>query len=72
MQHNRTLIELELIEPPISRDELQALHLERLKWSVRHAYDNVSHCRKACDAAGVHPDDLRSLSDFGKFRFLNK
>lgn len=37
-----------------SRDELQALQLERLKWSLRHAYDNVPHYRRTFDAAGVH------------------
>ncbi|WP_432261046.1 phenylacetate--CoA ligase PaaK [Cupriavidus sp. TMH.W2] len=63
--------ELEPIERA-SRDELQALQLERLKWSVRHAYDNVPHYRKAFAAAGVHPDDLRSLSDLSKFPFLTK
>src|SRR5689334_530115 len=63
--------ELEPIERA-SRDELQALQLERLKWSVRHAYDNVPHYRKAFHAAGVHPDDLQSLSDLSKFPFLTK
>jgi phenylacetate-CoA ligase len=63
--------ELEPIERA-SRDELQALQLERLKWSVRHAYDNVPHYRKSFDAAGVHPDDLKSLSDLSKFPFLGK
>ncbi|WP_316153760.1 phenylacetate--CoA ligase PaaK [Cupriavidus sp. BIC8F] len=63
--------ELEPIERA-SRDELQALQLERLKWSVRHAYDNVPHYRKAFHAAGVHPDQLQSLSDLSKFPFLTK
>ncbi|AOY93784.1 phenylacetate--CoA ligase [Cupriavidus sp. USMAA2-4] len=63
--------ELEPIERA-SRDELQALQLERLKWSVRHAYDNVPHYRRAFDAAGVAPDDLKSLSDLSKFPFLVK
>lgn len=55
-----------------SRDELQALQLERLKWSLRHAYDNVAHYRAAFDAAGVHPDDLKSLSDLARFPFTDK
>ena len=38
-----------------SRDEIQALQLERLKWSVRHAYDNVPFYKNSFDAAGVHP-----------------
>ena len=46
-----------------SRDELQALQLERLKQTLRHAYENVAHYRRAFDEAGVHPDDLRQLSD---------
>lgn len=55
-----------------SRDELQALQLERLKWSLRHAYDNVAHYRRAFDEAGVHPDDLESLADLAKFPFTDK
>jgi phenylacetate-CoA ligase len=55
-----------------SRDELQALQLERMKWSLRHAYDNVPHYRAAFDAAGVHPDDLKSLADIAKFPFTDK
>lgn len=55
-----------------SRDEIAALQLERLKWSLRHAYDNVPHYRAKFDAAGVHPDDLHSLSDLAKFPFTVK
>ncbi|SOY66568.1 phenylacetyl-CoA ligase (plasmid) [Cupriavidus taiwanensis] len=71
VQRNPNPNELEPIERA-SRDELQALQLQRLKWSVRHAYDNVPHYRKAFAAAGVHPDDLQSLSDLSKFPFLTK
>ncbi len=55
-----------------SRDELQALQLERMKWTLKHAYDNVPHYRAAFDAAGVHPDDLKSLADIAKFPFTEK
>ena len=55
-----------------SRDEIEALQLVRLKWSLRHAYDNVPHYRQGFDAAGVHPDDLTSLSDLAKFPFTVK
>jgi phenylacetate-CoA ligase len=55
-----------------SRDELQALQLERLKWSLRHAYDNVPHYRASFDAAGVHPGDLTSLADLAKFPLTDK
>ncbi len=55
-----------------SRDELQALQLERLRWSLHHAYDNVQHYRAAFDAKGVHPDDLKSLADLSKFPFTSK
>src|ERR1700712_2802442 len=55
-----------------SRDELQALQLERLRWSLRHAYDNVAHYRAAFDAAGVHPDDLKTLADLSRFPFTDK
>src|SRR5262249_9992716 len=55
-----------------SADELRALQLERLRWSLAHAYDNVAHFRRAFEAAGVHPRDLRELADLGKFPFLTK
>jgi phenylacetate-CoA ligase len=55
-----------------SRDEISALQLQRLKWSLRHAYENVPHYRKSFDAAGVHPDDLRTLADIAKFPFTTK
>ena len=55
-----------------SRDEISSLQLERLKWSLRHAYDNVPHYRDKFDAAGVTPDDLSTLSDLAKFPFLVK
>jgi len=63
--------ELEPIERA-SRDELQALQLERLKWSLKHAYDNVPHYRRAFIEAGVHPDDLKTLADLAKFPFTEK
>ncbi len=55
-----------------SRDEIAALQLHRLRWSLKHAYDNVAHYRQAFDAAGVHPDDLKQLSDLRKFPFTTK
>ena len=55
-----------------STDELRALQLERLKWTVRHAYENVPHYRKAFTEKGVHPDDLKTLEDLAKFPFTSK
>jgi len=55
-----------------SRDEIQALQLERLRWSIRHAYDNVELYRRRFDEAGVHPDDCRSLDDLASFPFTTK
>ena len=55
-----------------SQDELRALQLGRLKWSLNHAYNNVEHYRRSFDLAGVHPDDLKQLSDLSKFPFLVK
>jgi phenylacetate-CoA ligase len=63
--------ELEPIETA-SRDELAALQLKRLRWSLAHAYDNVPHYRRKFDAAGVHPRDLKSLADLGRFPFTTK
>jgi phenylacetate-CoA ligase len=55
-----------------SLDELRTMQLERLRWSLRHAYDNVPHYRTAFDAAGIHPGDLKSLSDLAAFPFTTK
>jgi phenylacetate-CoA ligase len=71
VQRNPQPGELEAIERA-SRDELQALQLDRLRWSLRHAYDNVAHYRRAFDEAGVHPDDLKTLADLAKFPFTEK
>nr|WP_321248947.1 phenylacetate--CoA ligase PaaK [uncultured Ruegeria sp.] len=55
-----------------SIDEIRALQLDRLKWSVRHSYENVPMYRSRFDEAGVHPDDLQSLTDLAKFPFTYK
>jgi phenylacetate-CoA ligase len=53
-------------------EELRALQLDRLRWSLRHAYDNVRHYREVFDAAGVSPDDVREPADLAKFPFTDK
>ncbi|UWR44275.1 phenylacetate--CoA ligase PaaK [Phaeobacter inhibens] len=63
--------ELDLIEIA-SIDEIRSLQLDRLKWSLRHAYDNVPMYKQRFDEAGVHPDDLQQLSDLAKFPFTYK
>lgn len=55
-----------------SRDEISALQLERLKWSVKHAYDNVEHYKNSFDQVGVHPDDIQNLSDLPKLPLSQK
>ena len=55
-----------------SIDEIRTLQLDRLRWAVRHAYQNVAHYRRSFDARGAHPDDLRTLADLAKFPFLIK
>jgi phenylacetate-CoA ligase len=55
-----------------SRDELTALQLERLKWTVRHAYENVPFYRTSLDAQGIRPEDLRALEDLSAFPFTTK
>jgi len=60
---------------PIERasvDELRAVQLERLQWSVRHAYENVPHYTQALDAAGVHPSDIADLTDLSALPFTSK
>jgi phenylacetate-CoA ligase len=56
----------------MSLDELRAVQLDRLRWSLRHAYDNVPHYRRAFDAAGVHPDDCRELADLARYPTTTK
>ncbi len=55
-----------------SRDEIAALQLSRMQWSLRHAYDNSPFYRARFEAHGVHPDDLKSLADLAKFPFTTK
>jgi len=55
-----------------SLDEIQALQLERMRWSLNHAYQNVPFYRAKFDAAAVHPDDLKTLADLAKFPFTVK
>ncbi|MAB86010.1 MAG: phenylacetate--CoA ligase [Rhodobacteraceae bacterium] len=55
-----------------SRDEIEALQLERMRWSLTHAYTNVPHYKQSFDAAGVHPDNLKSLADLARFPFTLK
>jgi len=55
-----------------SRDEISALQLERMQSTLAHAYNNVPFYKQKFDDAGVHPDDLKSLSDLSKFPFTVK
>ncbi|WP_287497937.1 phenylacetate--CoA ligase PaaK [Pandoraea sp. CB10b_02] len=66
-----TALPLEPIEKA-SLDELRALQLERLKKTLRHAYDNSPVYRRKFDEAGVHPDDVSSLADLARFPFTTK
>ena len=52
--------------------DLKKLQLQRLRWTLQHAYDNVPHYRRKFDAAGVKPEDCRSLADLAKFPFTTK
>ena len=62
---------LESIEKA-SQDELRALQLERLQWTLDHTFTNVAPFRKKCEDRGVHPDDLKELSDLARFPFTVK
>jgi phenylacetate-CoA ligase len=55
-----------------SADELAARQLERLQWTLRHAYENVALYRRTFDTAGVHPTDCRELADLARFPFTTK
>jgi phenylacetate-CoA ligase len=63
--------DLEAIENA-SHDEIEALQLQRMRWSLNHAYKNVAHYKASFDSAGVHPDDLKSLADLSRFPFTKK
>jgi phenylacetate-CoA ligase len=56
----------------LGRDELEALQLERMRASLRHAYDNVAFYRQSFDQAGVRPEDCRTLADLARFPFTTK
>jgi phenylacetate-CoA ligase len=58
--------------PSLDRGELEPLQLDRLRTTLRSAYDDVPHYRQAFDEAGVHPDDLVSLADLARFPFTTK
>jgi phenylacetate-CoA ligase len=61
------------MEPLVSGvEELRALQLDRLRWSLAHAYTHVPHYTRAFDAAGVRPEDLTSLADLARFPFTAK
>ena len=68
------IAELAALEPILSasRDELEALQLKRLRSTLQHAYANNSAYRQKFDAAGVKPEDLRSLADLARFPFTTK
>ena len=55
-----------------SIDEIRDLQLKKLKWSLHHAYENVTAYREKFDSLSVHPDDLKTLSDLSKFPFTTK
>ncbi|CAG1002012.1 partial phenylacetate-CoA ligase, partial [Rhodocyclaceae bacterium] len=55
-----------------SRDEIAALQLERLRATLRHAYERVPHYREKFDSLGIVPEDLKSLADLSKFPFTTK
>ncbi len=61
-----------MIEANIGADGLAALQLERLQWTLRHAYANVPAYTRKFDEAGVHPDDCKELADLAKFPFTTK
>ena len=55
-----------------SLDELRGLQLKRLQATLQHAYRHSPVYKAKFDAAGVHPDDCRSLADLAKFPFTTK
>ena len=74
MGESRSVVDPGSLEPieSASIDELRQLQLQRLQGSLQHAYENVAHYRRTFDAAGVHPDDCKALSDLAHFPFTTK
>lgn len=64
--------EAQLSSVHASRDEIEALQLQRLQWTLHHAYQHVPMYKKKFDDAGVHPDDLKTLADLAKFPYTTK
>jgi phenylacetate-CoA ligase len=60
------------LDEQLGADELAALQLERLRWTLRYAYENVERYRRKFDAAGVHPADCRSLAELARYPFTTK
>ncbi|GAA2441532.1 phenylacetate--CoA ligase [Streptomyces lavendulocolor] len=56
----------------MSRTELAALQVERLRATLHHAYENVGFYRQAFDKAGLRPEDCRTLGDLARFPFTTK
>ena len=71
---NQEHVDRDTLDPieTASRGELAALQLERLQWSLAHAYENVDHYRRTFDDAGVHPRDVKALGDLSNFPFTVK
>jgi phenylacetate-CoA ligase len=59
-------------EETMSRDQIESLQLERLQHTVAYAYERVPLYKEKYDAVGVHPSDLKELSDLAKFPFTDK
>ena len=74
MNQPATRIDTATLDPleTASVDELRATQVKRLKWSLKHAYDNVPFYRQSFDKAGVHPDDIQTLEDLAKLPFTTK
>ncbi len=74
MTQPATRIDTAALDPleSASVDELRATQVKRLKWSLKHAYENVAFYRQSFDKAGIHPDDIQSLEDLAKLPFTTK
>jgi len=71
LETRRHLNELEYTQR-LSREELRAFQLARLRGLVKHAYERVPFYRERYRREGIHPDDIQSLEDFHALPFVNK
>ena len=66
---------MSMFQPEIetmSREDIRAHQLEKLRWQVKRVYENVPMYRERMDDAGIKPEDINTLEDLAKLPFTTK